>query len=91
MSGIRTHARRRPPGRPGDFETSCAQMRQELDEDRAGEQPDERAEPADDDADEQEIESAIGKVSGLTNVVAIANSDPATPAYAALTPNASVL
>ena len=26
------------------------------------------------------IESAIGNVSGLTNVVAIANSDPATPA-----------
>lgn len=39
----------------------------------------------------RKIESAIGNVSGLTNVVAIANSDPATPQYAALTANASVL
>ena len=37
------------------------------------------------------IDSATGNVSGLTNVVAIAKSDPATPAYAALIPNASVL
>ena len=28
----------------------------------------------------RKIESAIGKVSGLTNVVAMAKSDPATPA-----------
>ena len=32
----------------------------------------------------RKIESAIGNVSGLTKVVAIAKSAPATPAYAAL-------
>ena len=39
----------------------------------------------------RKIESATGDVSGLTNALAIANSPPATPAYAALTANASVL
>ena len=39
----------------------------------------------------RKIESATGKFSGLTLAVAIAKSPPATPAYAALIPKASVL
>ena len=39
----------------------------------------------------RKIESATGNVSGFTNALAIAKSPPATPAYAALIPNASVL
>jgi hypothetical protein len=37
------------------------------------------------------IESDTGKVSGLTKAIAIASSAPATPAYAAAIPKASVL
>src|SRR6266545_2588503 len=37
------------------------------------------------------IESEIGNVSGLTKAIEIASSEPATPAYAAAIPKASVL
>ena len=68
-------------GTAATFETSCAQMRHELDEDRPRRSgPTSEPSPATTTPTSRKIESAIGNVSGLTKVVAIANSAPATPA-----------
>ena len=54
--------------------------RHELDEDGAGDQPVSEPRPATTTPTSRKIESATGNVSGLTYVVAIANSAPAAPA-----------
>ena len=66
-------------------------VREELDEDRAGDEPDEGTEPADHDADEQEDREGDRERVRIDERRRDREQRPAAPAYAALTPNASVL
>ena len=79
MSAIRTTPET-TAGAPGDFETCCDQMGRNWMKTAPTISPTSEPSPPTTTPTRSRIESAIGNVSGLTNVVAIANSDPATPA-----------
>ena len=67
-------------GAPGDWETSCDQIGRNWMKTAPAISPTSEPRPPTTTPTRSRIESAIGKVSGLTNVVAIANREPATPA-----------
>src|SRR5262245_65813045 len=78
-------------GAPGDLDASCDQIGRNWMKTAPAIKPTSEPSPPTTTPTRSRIERATGKMSGFTNVVAIAKSEPATPAYPALTPKARVL